>query len=252
MTVQDDIREEELTSKFNLEWERNHDRSGTDAYFHTTVDNKTYRIDVETKSTTKDTVSTARDVSAKHIDKWRTRFWIIGFYTKDARPKLERAYCLTPKDMKPWIDGIKKRLDSDSKIADLAASKLRITQKDLFALCGKKDTYDVEDAKAILKQVWTQEKYKNARDKKVGNKKVISRERMLEIIALRVAYILGRGSTINNPPITKEHLQQFANTPSEIKRNWATKIQEIAATYIRENPDHGFPEGQENPELNDT
>ena len=74
MSVQDDERERELVRVFNLAWDPAHQRAGVDAI-----------LDIEVKSTTGDTVSTARDVEVEHIQRWRRMLFVIGFYTKEAR-----------------------------------------------------------------------------------------------------------------------------------------------------------------------
>ena len=37
---------------------------------------------IELKSTTTDSVSTARDVGPNHIQRWRNRVWVFGFYDR--------------------------------------------------------------------------------------------------------------------------------------------------------------------------
>lgn len=104
MAVQDDSREQELCNLFNLVWDPDHARGGEDAWFETKVRGKMLRVPVEVKSTTNDSISTARDVGLMHIRKWREKIWVIGYYTTDRRsPKLLSALCLTPDEMEPWI-----------------------------------------------------------------------------------------------------------------------------------------------------
>ena len=92
MTVQDDERERELVRIFNLAWDPGHQRAGVDALLSLTIDGQACQFEVEVKSTTGTTVSTARDVGMTHIQKWRTKLFVIGFYSKKARrPELQRC-----------------------------------------------------------------------------------------------------------------------------------------------------------------
>ena len=85
MSVQDDERERELVRVFNLAWDPAHQRAGVDAILDSAVEGRVFRLDIEVKSTTGDTVSTARDVGVEHIQRWRRMLFVIGFYTKEAR-----------------------------------------------------------------------------------------------------------------------------------------------------------------------
>ena len=73
MPVQDDERERELVRMFNLDWDPAHQRAGVDAILDIDVDGRPCRFEVEVKSSTGMTVSTARDVGMDHIQKWRRR-----------------------------------------------------------------------------------------------------------------------------------------------------------------------------------
>lgn len=238
MTVQDDERERELVRMFNLSWDPAHQRAGVDALLDVEVDGVLYRFEVEVKSTTGSTVSTARDVGIEHIEKWRTKLFVIGFYSNEARrPELQRCVCLTPLDMEPWIASIEAKILIDFKLAVRASKKLELD--DLFEVCGHRDLYTLEDAKRLHKQQWTSEQYVAALDIDDGGARRYSQERMLEILSLRSQYIAQRGATLNNPHVTKTHLDTFAKTSREIAGpNWANGIRQIAAEFIRENPGH--------------
>jgi hypothetical protein len=237
MPVQDDVRERELVRMFNLVWERSHQRSGVDAHLDIAVDGSRIRIEIEVKSTTSGSVSTARDVGMEHIGKWRQKFFIIGFYTKEAQPELRQCLNLTPADMEPWFASIERRIAVDFKLANLASSKL--SMQDLFSLIGEKEHYTVEEAKALHKRQWSVAQYKQAQDVEVGRRKLISPARMLEILQLRLEYIAERGATLNNPRIEKGFLQKFFGTDREVSTgNWAAAIRQLAVEFARTHPGH--------------
>lgn len=237
MPVQDDERERELARVFNLHWDPDHQRGGGDAELVININGQSYQFEVEVKSTTGFSVSTARDVGMEHIRKWRSKLFVIGFYSKARRPELLRCLCLTPADMEPWIAKIEDKIGIDFGLAKRASGKLGLD--DLFEICGKHKTYTLKDAKRLHKQQWSVEKYKAERDVQVGGEKKYSQTKMLEILQLRAKYIAERGATLNNPHITKTHLAKFTGTERELHGpNWAADIRKIAEDFVRSNPGH--------------
>lgn len=236
MSVQDDERERELVRMFNLKWNPAHQRAGVDAVLEITVSGRNYRFEIEVKSTTGSTVSTARDVGMEHIQKWRNKLFVIGFYSKEARrPELLRCLCLTPFDMEPWIASIEAKIQIDFQLAQRASRKLGLD--DLYEVCGKKTSYSLEDAKRLHKLQWTVAQYAAALDMSENDVPCISPTKMLSVLRLRSKYISERGATLNNPHITKAHLDTFIGSSKDIGgNNWATAIREIAANYVVENP----------------
>lgn len=238
MPVQDDERERELVRMFNLDWDPSHQRAGVDALLDVNVDGRLCKFEVEVKSSTGNTVSTARDVGMEHIKKWRKMLFVIGFYSREARrPELQHCLCLTPIDMEPWIASIEAKILIDFKLAKLASRRLVLN--DLFDVCGEKDNYSIADAKRLHKQQWTSEEYSAATDAEASGMPCISQAKMLEILQLRSQYIAERGATLNNPHITKRHLDLFANTNRVVTGpNWASQVREIATEFARSNPSH--------------
>lgn len=238
MPVQDDERERELVRMFNLNWDPAHQRAGVDAILDLDVDGHSCRFEVEVKSTTNSTVSTARDVGIEHIAKWRSKLFVIGFYSREARrPELERCLCLTPIDMEPWIASIEAKILIDFKLASRAATRLVLD--DLFDVCGEQESYSVSDAKRLHKQQWSGEEYNNALDMQVDGKPRISQGKMLEILQLRSRYIAERGATLNNPHVTKSFLDSFANSDRVVASpNWAADIRRIASNFVMAHPNH--------------
>lgn len=238
MPVQDDERERELVRMCNLDWDPAHQRGGVDALLDVEVDGRPCRFEVEVKSSTGGTVSTARDVGMEHIQKWRRKLFVIGFYSRESRrPELQQCMCLTPLDMEPWIASIEAKILIDFKLALRASRRLEIA--DLFDVCGEQQTYSLADAKRLHKQQWSAGKYAAALDTEVGGERRISCTRMLEILQLRSKYIAERGATLNNPHITKTHLARFAGTDRVVDGpNWAAGVRRIAAEFARANPGH--------------
>ena len=238
MSVQDDERERELVRMFNLAWNPAHQRSGVDAVLDIEVDGRLHRFDVEVKSSTGDTVATARDVGMAHIMRWRSMLFVIGFYSREAgRPELRKCLCLTPVDMEPLIASIESKIAIDFRLAARASRQLRLD--DLFDVCGEQPTYSIEDARRLHKQQWTTAEYEAALDAEESGVPRISQTSMLAILRLRAKYIAERGATLNNPHVTKTHLRPFFGTDREVTGNaWAARIRQVAANFVRAHPCH--------------
>lgn len=238
MPVQDDAREQELVREFNLHWDPDHQRSGVDATLDIEVRRRTFRIDVEVKSTTRKGVSTARDVGVDHIQRWRRMFFVVGTYDKRGhRLALQHSLCLTPTDLEPWIAGIESYMAPDYQLAQRASAGLDL--QDLFAICGERPTYAIEDAKSLHKRQWTAQQYKDAADTKIAGKPRISQQKMLEILRLRSVYIAERGATLNNPHIPLTYLERFLGTDRVISPgSSAAAIRRIAREFALANPGH--------------
>ncbi|MGH3828734.1 MAG: hypothetical protein ACRDQX_16425, partial [Pseudonocardiaceae bacterium] len=86
MPVQDDVREQQMLLMFNLTVPSGRTRGGLDAVLD--LDDGSDPIPFELKSTTKDSVSTVRDLGPAHIVKWRHLHWLFAFYEPDARTPL--------------------------------------------------------------------------------------------------------------------------------------------------------------------
>ena len=238
MTVQDDERERELCRTLGLLWDQAHARGGEDAVLKLAVEGVEYRFSVEVKSTTGNTVSTARDVSMEHIKRWRSKLFVIGFYDhKDKRPELQRLLCLTPVDMAPWIDSIAAKIEPDYKIALRASRHLDLA--DLHDVCGQKAAYSLDDAKRLHKAQWTSAQYLAAVDVPGEGSGMLSPEAMLKLLRLRALYIAQRGATLNNPHITSEHLKRFWGTDRETPAvEAAAAIRKLAMDFIAAHPGH--------------
>ena len=229
--VQDDERERELVRLFNLNWDPAHQRAGVDATLTVQVGAAKHVVEVEVKSTTGQTVSTARDVGVDHIAKWRRMLFVVGYYSSDARrPELLRCLCLTPIDMAPWIDSIEQKIAVDFAIAQRSSAAL--TLADLLAICGQADSYTIAQAKTVLRQQRTNDQYLSSADLEIAGQRRYSPTAMLTVLRERARYIAERGATLNNPHLTKQHLSQFHGTDREINGDWAARIRALAAQWL--------------------
>ncbi len=193
MAVQDDRRENEMCKLLGLR--KGEGRSDIDAFLDFQVgQNDSFSVPIELKSTTNTSVSTARDVGSSHIQKWRSRIWVFGFYDASGRT-LKTVLTLGPKEMEPWIGKIESYIAPDFSIGERVVRKLDI--EDLHVICGEKDEYTLQDAQALYKRQWDKQQYLSQMDRPSG----YSPKRMLDILKLRAKYLNERGSTLNNPHI---------------------------------------------------
>ncbi|MCC7370276.1 MAG: hypothetical protein IT306_17765 [Chloroflexi bacterium] len=225
-TVQDDRRENELRELFNLERIPSEGRAGIDA--HLTVDGVT--VPFELKSSTGKGVTTVRDFGPDHVQKWRIKHWLIGFYDRSGR---SLQFCLygSPSDMAPWIDEKLAYTKSDRDLADILPGELE--EHHLWSICGRKQEYAIADAKLIYKNQWKSRQYEQYCDRfKVIEGLQIpsgySPERMLEILRMRARYVILRGSTLNNPHIP---LSYFAGWP-RITANHSEELRRCVRAWL--------------------
>ena len=201
-------------------------RSGIDAFYDVTAEGRRHCVPLELKSTTGGSVSTARDVGPTHIEKWRARIWVFGFYDR-AGDDIERLLALGPRDMEPWIGRIETYIAPDFAIAERAAA--RLTLEDLHIVCGEKSVYGPDDARALYKRQWTNSRYEAEKDLANG----YSPGRMLEILRRRSEYLHHRGATLNNPHIPKGFFAQFNEHMIDVRGKSRMKAKRAVRARVR-------------------
>ncbi len=202
-----------------LEKDVNQGRSGIDAMLK--LDDGTI-VQFELKSTTTDSVTTVRDFGPDHIEKWKGKHWLIGFYDQQGKT-LNRLVYATPEDMSTWIQQKAAYISSDFTIADLAASALSLEH--MYAVCGEKEVYTLQDAKNLHKLQYKSQQYQQLMDVTNG----YTPERMLQIFRERTRYLIKRGSTLNNPHIPGNHFVGL----KIITNNHAATLKELVTRAIQ-------------------
>ena len=211
---QDDEREQAMRMLFDLYKDESEGRSGVDAYLD--LDGMT--IPFELKTTSRGSVTTVRDFGPDHIEKWRDRHWLIGFFMQG------REYYKygSPAMMAPWIAEKGKYIEPDFSLAQLAPPKLNL--QDMYNILGEKERYTYEDARYIQKRQYSKATYLARQDLDAG----YSPQRMLEIVRDRTAYLIKRGSTLNNPHIPLSYFKNWA----EITENHALILRQMVKAYL--------------------
>ncbi|MCY4215241.1 MAG: hypothetical protein OXF68_16660 [Gammaproteobacteria bacterium] len=200
MAIQDDRRELEMCALLGLRLGEG--RSEVDAFLDFEEEGLERFCRIELKSTTTDSVSTARDVGPNHIQRWRNRVWVFGFYDRSGTD-LARVLALGPDAMEAWIGKVESYVSPDFALGERVAEKL--DREDLDIICGRKDTYELADAQALMKRQWSKAKYASEMDVRQG----YTPAKMLEILRQRALYVIQRGSTLNNPHIPKSFFSRF-------------------------------------------
>ncbi|EGQ7787824.1 TPA: hypothetical protein RI762_003551 [Vibrio cholerae] len=213
---QDDDREQAMRELFDLYKDENEGRGGVDA--HLDLDGRT--IPFELKTTSKGSVTTVRDFGPDHIEKWRDKHWLIGFFVNGE----EFYHYASPDMMAEWITNKASYIAPDFTIADLVARNLSL--EDMHQVMEDKAVYTYEDAKSLQKMQYTKEEYLARQDLENG----YSPERMLEIFRERGKYLVQRGSTLNNPHIPFTYFENW----DKITENHAEVLRQKVREYFSE------------------
>lgn len=220
MSAQDDVRENRLVDLFNLERPANRVRHGVDALLR--IDGREFEFELKS-ITTGGGLTTVRDFGRDHIEKWRTKHWIVSVYTG---ADLTLCRYGSPDAMRPWIEGRWEYIRPDFELARLAPA--RLTLEDMYAVLGQKPAYTLEDARRLHKMQYSAAEYRAA----MGGGDHITPERMLTIFRDRLRYVVERGSTLNNPKVSPDYL---AHWPA-ITANHAEELRRLVRAWLAANP----------------
>ena len=218
--IQDNKRENELRELFRLK-KTNENRIGIDAHAEILGQD----IFFELKSTTVDSVSTARHFTLRHIEKWRSQHWIVGIYNKDAT--LSHCYYGTPCDMKPWLDFWENDIKRGIHISDMLVD--RIDKQMMYEVFGKKPYYTLEEAKKVYKQLYKIDEYLEMMDHPKGFRV----RKMLELFKEHNRAYLYRGAALNNPKINKNYYEQWVRI--EVDTDYPTTLRRHVRAFLKGN-----------------
>lgn len=214
--IQDNERENELIDLFKLK-KASKTRTGIDAKLRVQFQDH----EIELKSTTVGDVSTARNLHLDHIAKWRHQHWIIGVYNKDVT--LSHCYYGSPEDMTEWLDYWEADIKRGLSISDMLID--RIDMDMVVSLFGDSDVYSYEDAKYVYKGLYTKDEYNSLKDCEDG----YYPDTMLKMFKEHNKSYLYRGSSRNNPKITKTYYEKW----KRIDVNHSREIRKILKEYTK-------------------
>lgn len=219
--AQDDARENRLIDMFNLLRPENRSRHGVDAIL--SLDGRVHEFELKSITTTKGGLTTVRDFGPDHIEKWKTKHWIVALYVDE---ELYDCKYASPEAVRPWIEDRWNYVRADFMAAEVVPQC--VTLEAMQKVLGEKVKYKLEDAKAVQKKQYTAQKYRDAMDVEKG----YSPSAMLEIYQDRVAYLLSRGSTLNNPKIPQSMVESWPSIQDE----HASRLRELVRAWANGHP----------------
>jgi hypothetical protein len=234
MAAQDDIREREMRTLFNLVRPPEAGRGDLDAMLE--LEGATVpaglrgrKVPFELKSATggRPNISTVRDFGLHHVEKWRELHWLFGIYDRDAKGDQVLQYCLygSPAQMAAWFDRMAAYIGPDVAMADCVPGL--ISDDTLTAVLGEQARFELPDAKRLMKNQYSAEQYREASDLEGGG---YSREVMLRMLRERHRYLILRGSTLNNPHIPGTYFAGW----EKIERNHAARLRELVVAALED------------------
>jgi hypothetical protein len=232
MATQDDEREREMLSLFNLEKPEGSGRGDLDAVL--TLEGasipegfRDLAVPFELKSATsgRPDFSTVRDLGLHHIEKWRPLHWLFGVYARNDRGEQRLQYCLygSPAKMEPWYQSLINYARADFELANCVPAL--IDMDTLTAVLGSAEQFTRDDARRLMKAQYSATQYKTASDRDDGG---YSREAMLAMLKERARYLIQRGSTRNNPHISPSFFAGW----EQIARNHAIRLRELVVEEL--------------------
>jgi hypothetical protein len=232
VAAQDDIREKEMRTLFNLTRPGEFGRGDIDAVLElegvsVPPELRDLKVSFELKSTTKGRpdISTVRDLGPHHIEKWRSLHGLFGVY-EELKGEVKLLYCLygSPAQMKPWFDRVAAYAAPDLALIETVPGL--IDDDVLTAVLGDSDEFDFSEAKSLMKMQYSRLQYQEAADR-FGER--YSREAMLSMLRERSAYLISRGATRNNPHISASYFKGW----ERIERNHAARLRELVIDAIQ-------------------
>ena len=227
MAAQDDAREFEMRTLFNLTRPEEYGRAGIDAVLElkgraipAALRGRTINFELKSATGGRPTISTVRDFGLHYLEKWRPLHWIFGIYEHG---KLQ--YCLygSPQAMKPWFDQMAAYIEPDVALADHAPDFIK--DSTLTAILGPARKFTRGDARRLMKNQYSAADYDDAADLSGGE---YSRAAMLGMLRERCGYVIRRGSTLNNPHIPASYFADW----ERITEDHAARLRELVVAAL--------------------
>lgn len=227
MAAQDDAREFEVRSLFNLTRPEEYGRADIDAVLElkgrtipASLRGQTVHFELKSATSGRPTISTVRDFGLHYLEKWRKLHWLFGIYQTG---KLQ--YCLygSPQAMKPWFDQMATYIAPDVALAEHAPDFIK--DKMLSAILGPARRFTRVDARRLMKNQYSAADYDAAADLPDGQ---YSRGAMLSMLRERCEYVIRRGSTLNNPHIPASYFADW----ERITEDHAARLRELVVEAL--------------------
>lgn len=233
MAAQDDAREREMRTLFNLVRPEEYGRADVDAVLElkgrmVPAELRGRQVLFELKSATggRPNISTVRDFGLHYLKKWRDLHWLFGVYGRDQRGDQVLQYCLygSPAAMKPWFDRMAAYIAPDVALVEHVPAL--ITDDTLRSILGTAREFSHDDARRLMKNQYDAQQYDAAADLPDGG---YSRAAMLGLLRERCEYVIRRGSTLNNPHISAAYFADW----ERITDDHAARLRELVLDALR-------------------
>lgn len=227
MAAQDDAREFEMRTLFNLTRPEEYGRADVDAVLELKgraipekLRGRTVYFELKSATGGRPTISTVRDFGLHYLEKWRKLHWLFGIYDSG---RLE--YCLygSPKAMKPWFDQMAAYIAPDVALAEHAPDFIK--DSTLSAILGPARKFTHADARRLMKNQYSAAEYAAAADLSGGE---YSRKALLSMLQERCEYLIQRGSTLNNPHIPAGFFADW----ERITEDHAARLRELVVEAV--------------------
>jgi len=227
VAAQDDAREFEMRTLFNLTRPEEYGRADVDAVLELkgraipeTLRGTTVSFELKSATGGRPSISTVRDFGLHHLEKWRRLHWIFGVYSGGTL-----QYCVygSPQAMKPWFDQMAAYIAPDVALAEYAPDLIQ--ERTLAAILGPARKFTLADAKRLMKNQYSGSQYQAVADLPGGG---YSRAAMLTMLRQRCAYVIRRGSTLNNPHIPPSYFTGWEH----ITENHAARVRELVVEAL--------------------
>ena len=227
MAAQDDAREFELRTLFNLTRPEEYGRADIDAVLElkgraipAALRGQTVSFELKSATGGRPTISTVRDFGLHYLEKWRKLHWLFGIY--EGR---RLQYCLygSPAAMKPWFDQMAAYIGPDVALAEHAPDFIK--DSTLTAILGSRRKFTRADARRLMKNQYSAADYDAAADLPGGE---YSRRAMLSMLRQRCEYVIRRGLTLNNPHIPASYFADW----ERITEDHAARLRELVVEAL--------------------
>lgn len=232
MAAQDDIREREMRTLFNLTRPPEAGRGDIDAVLDLEggavpeeLQGRSVPFELKSATSGRPDISTVRDFGLHHLEKWRPLHWLFGIYGRDPSGDLVLQYCHygSPAQMAPWFDRMAAYIGPDVELSRCVPEL--ITDQTLSQVLGDEESFDREAARRLMKNQYSAEQYRAAADLPEDR---YSRAAMLAMLRERCRYVIQRGGTLNNPHIPASYFAGW----ERIERNHAARLRELVVEAL--------------------
>jgi hypothetical protein len=213
---QDDARERAMVAALNLQQDPDRVRHDADAYLNLELDGAPLRIEFECKSSpVSSDFGTGRDTGMRQLQRWSRMHFVFGWFEpRDNQPV--RMWYGSPAMMRSWNESEQAYLKPDLEIVSHAPDG--VDQAVVDALLGPGEEFTYEQINAIIKNQWNAKASVGRPNLYKLRADIFNRGPSIEFrysramaecaVRDRIAYLLDRGSTVNNRKISARYIQE--------------------------------------------